>query len=339
MSVGNDSRSSVRSYLAVIKETTWGTNPATGATGMSWLEPVSVSFKTDIVGKKLDALGNRGFSKRVQLDKTVTGSFEQYLHPQESVLFLACAMGGGIVTSSLTGAYTHSMSVGNLDTSPSSLTFNHRKGESHVFIYSGAKVNNLKITGDVGNVVKLSCDFICKDSTSGGTDISSSMSLSSVLPFTYIGGTYRYDKTEASLTSTVEEKIIGFELEISNALKSDSVSRGLGSNILQVLPPTKREIKFKINQRFDTSTTYDRFIQGTLGAAELIFTGESITAEYTHKLTIRLPKLYYNGGDPVVGGAGDVLKSEINFDVLLDNPNTSTGREVGLTVINNISAY
>ena len=339
MSIGGDVKIGAKTYVTMFKETTYGTYPVTVGTGAAWLEPISVSFKTEIKSEKLETLGNRGFTKRVMLDKTVSGGLEQYLHPQESPLLFAVAMGKGIVSSSISGGFLHSLSSGDFDTTPSSLSFNVKKGDLMTFGYTGGRVNSLKLSGKVGEPVKVSYDFIFKDSTTGVSDLSGVMSLSSVLPYIYTGGVYRYTSTEASLTSTVEEKILGFELEINNNLKADADSRQLGQNTIAVLPATKREVKFKISQRFDTTTTYDRFTQGTVGAAELIFTGDAISTPVYHLMTVRLPKLYYNSLDTAVGSASDILKAEINFDVLVDTPNTSTGRDVGITFQNNIATY
>lgn len=340
MAIGDGAKLGVNSYVALIKETTFGSNPATVATGMSWIEPISFGFKTDIKSEKLDTIGkNRGFAKRVVLDKEVKGSLEQFLHPQESVLLTAVALGGGIVSASLSGAYTHSITAGNFDTSPSSLSFATRKGDTHTWGYTGGRVNTMKISGKVGEPVKATYEFIFKDSTQGVTDIAAFMSISSVLPFVYTGGEFRYTNVEASLTSTVAEKITGFELTFKNNLKADKDARQLGSNLIGVLPPTRREIEFKITQRFDTTTAWNRFIEATQGAVELILTGQSITAAISNQMIIRLPKVFYNSPEPEIGGAKDIIMSEINFDVVVDNPNTSTGKDIGITFINATASY
>ena len=128
-------------------------------------------------------------------------------------------------------------------------------------------------------------------------------------------------------------------MTINNNLESGAPARELGSNVLTVLPAKRREIEFKITQRFDTSTTFDRFIQATQGAAELFFSGESITAEHNHEMTIRMPKLFNNTPEPELGGPDEILSSEITFDVLNNDPNTTTGRAIGLTVQNATISY
>lgn len=340
MVVGSNAELGVNSYVAFWKEATWGTFPATGATNASTLEPLSIGFKVEITNQKLETISrNRGFTKRVQLDKNVAGSLEQYLHAQESVLPLAASLGGGISSSSISGGFTHSLTSGNFDTDASSLAFQVRKGQTYHWQYTGGRVNNCVITANVGEPVKVSYEFIFKDATQTGSDISGDLSISAVLPFTYVQGSYRYADTEASLTSTATEEITGFELGINNNLKSDATARAIGSNVLSTLPPTRRAIEFKITQRFDTLTAWNRFINNDQGSIDLLFEGQSASAKVNYSCQITLPKVHVNTPDPEVTGPNDILTPEITFDVLVDNAMTTTGRDIGITILNTTASY
>lgn len=334
---GANAKPAIFSYVAVGKETTYGTyNSATTA-----IEALSCSFKIERKSEKLETMFvSRGFAKRVLLDKSVMGSLESHFNPDDSGLILAAALGGPVVSTASGTAYTHSMSAGNFNTTTAilGLSFNIRKGDEHPFRYHGGRVNTLKISANVGEVVKMSADIVFKDGSSASDDISAALSVSSVAPFTFVDGVYRYTNAEASLTSTVGEKIQGFELTISNNLKPED-GRELGSAVLSVLPATRRSVELKITQRFDTTTTLDRHTSATIGAAELLFVGESITSERTYEARFRFPKLYQNAADPEIGGPDEILKSEITYDVVLDNPNTTTGREIGVTLINKRAGY
>lgn len=338
--VGTNSKIGLDSYLAVFQETTFGTFPATAETGATTLEPLSIGFVTEIVNQKLEQIsGRRGFTKRVQLDKNVAGTLEQNLHSEESVLLIAACMGGGIATSSLTGAFQHVISAGSFDTAPISLSFLERKGDTHFWQYSGGRVNTLTIGANVGELVKASFEFIFKDSTQSGADISSSLSISSIIPLTFVGGTFQYAGTEASLTSTAVEQIIGFELSINNNLVSDANARALGSNLLQVLPATMRNIELTTTQRFDTTTAWDRFIQATQGAIKLQLRGDSITSEHFHQIDIVLPKVFVNKADTEISSPNDVLMLEIPWDVVIDDPSTTTGKDIEITINNQTASY
>jgi hypothetical protein len=340
MPIGANAELGVTSYVAIFKESSFGTYPATAATGASSLEPLTIGFKTEVTSQKLEEISrNRGFTKRVQLLKNVKGNLEQYLHPQESVLLTALALGGGIVSASVSGGFSHSLTSGNGDTSPSSISMLVRKGSQHFFQYTGGKVNQMTISGNVGEPVKVAYEMIFKDSTLAGADISSSLSISSVLPFTYVNGQYQYAAAEANLTSTAAEEITGFELSINNNIKSDKDARALGANVVSVLPVTRRSIEFKITQRFDTNTAYNRFIQATQGAVALKFVSDTIATGASYTCEIRLPKVFLNSPDPEIKGPNDILMSEIAFDVLVDNPSTSTGKDIGITFINGTASY
>lgn len=338
MAVGDGAKATVHSYVALSRETTYGTY----ASATTAVECLSLGFRTDIKSEKIPALSrSRDYVRRVQLEKEVKGSLEQYAHSRESVLLFGNALGGPLVTTSLTGGYIHSISAGNFDTSTAilGLSFNVRKGDTHVWRYLGGKVNTLKLSAEVGAPIKVSYDFIFADSTQLSDDISATLSYSSILPFTFVGGEFRYSNSEtAAGTSTVAEPIQGFELTINNNLK-DKEGRKLGSRIIGVLPATRREIELTITQRWDTTTTWTRFIQATQGSVELVMTGDALTGATNSSLfKIRMPQVFNNSPEPELKSDGDILSSEISFDVMAD-PSATTQRAIGLTVQNGVATY
>lgn len=342
MAVGSDAKVAVRSYVALGKESIFSTY----ASATTAVEAISCSFRTDIESVKLDQIGaSRGFSHRVTLGKTVGGSLEQFLHPQESVLLIANALGGPLVSSSISGGFAHSITAGNYDTTTAinSLSFNIRKGESHVWRLLGGRVNSLKISGEVGSPIQASYEIVFRDSTQLSDDIVAILSISSVNPFTFVQGQFRYSSSEtAAATSGAAEPIQSFELTINNNIVTDEAARSLGTITVDVLPPTRREVEFTVNNRFDTTTTWTRFIQATQGSVELYFQGQGISGSAApfYDMTIRLPKVYNVTGDTEIGGADEVLTSEITYDVILDSPGpTTTTREIGITIQNSTASY
>lgn len=347
MAVGDGANPAVHSYVALGKEGTF----ATYASATTAIEALSCDFKTTIKSVKIDGMvGNRGFTKRVPLEKEIKGSLEQYLHPQESVLLLANALGGQISSTSQTNSTLHSISAGDFNNSIASLSFNVRKGAAGGFAglasaltyrFQGGRCNTLKIVGEVGQPVKCTYDMVFQDSTQVSDDISAILSISSVQPFTFVGGAFKYGGSEGALNA---EPITHFELTVNNNIKSDKEVRALGTNTVMRLPATRREISLKTTQRFDTTTVYARFLQATEGSIELAFSGAAIVAgttssEYFFKMQFRLPKVVQASGDVGLKGSGDILAAEIDWDVLIDSPSTSTGRDIGLTVINSTASY
>lgn len=340
MANGDLARVGVRSALALRPESTYGTFAAT-TSALNCYAPISIGIKTEMVTQKLDELGGsqRGFSRQVQLDKNVSGPIEGYLHPEESLPFLINAMGGRYTFNSLTSAGDHSITTGNFTASDTcvSLSIWAAKGEQHTWRYTGGVINSLKISAAIGEPVKMTAEFVFQDSSisTGDTAMTLALSISATRPFTYVDGVYRYDATEGSLTSSVNEPIQSFELEINNNLITDAQARQLGTRLLSRIPPSpRREVTLKISQRFDTSTTYTRMIENTAAAVALFFRGDSISAEYFKDLTITLPNVRTKNAEPLVEGANEVLKSEIEFDVLVSGGATSTSREIGMTLRN-----
>lgn len=340
MAVGDQAEAGVRTYVAVGRETTFGTY----ASATTAVEALSCSFMTSIKSMKLDTLGNRGYAKRVQTDKMVGGTLEDYVSPDQSVLLFAGAMGGGI-TSALhtTGVYNHSLSAGNFASAGTgaSLSFNVRKGSTLTWRYSGGRVNTMKLSAAVGEPLKATYEMVFVDSTLPSDDISGILSVSALLPFVYHQGVFRYQASEAAVqTTTANEPIQAFELTVNNNIISDAAARALGSLLPQVLPATRREVGFKITQRFDTSTAYNRMLQGTAGAVMLFFQSSQIGATgFYNELTCLMPKVFYNGGDVEVKDTGSILQAEIEMDVMVDSPATSTGRDIGFTFRNAVVSY
>jgi hypothetical protein len=339
MSIGDNAEIGLTSYAAFSKETTFGTY-ASATTAMDFL---SCGFRVTRDSRKLDSFGlTRGFTKRVSLNKNVQGPFESYLHPVESTLLIAAALGGPIASTGTTLThYTHSVSAGDFNTTTAinSLSANVKKG-TPTFRYSGGRVNNLKIVANVGEPVMLTAEFLFKDATLQSDDIESTLSLSSVLPFTFVQGSFRYADTEASLTSTAVEAVVGVEIEINNNFKYDNDVRQLGSDIPSVIPATRREVMLKIKQRFDTTTAYSRFIANTMAAAEVVFTSNQtiFTTTSFYQMVFRFPKVVPNSPDPELSGPNEILMQEIEFDVIVDT-GTSGGREIGVTIQNNVVSY
>jgi len=343
MAVGDLAEVAARSYVAVGRETTFGTYlSATTA-----IEAVSCTFRTDIESRVLEEIGrNLSPARRIQLGKNVGGTLEHFLHPQESVLLIANALGGGIASSitAVTGVSLHSITSGNFDTIAASLSFNVRKGSTLTWRYLGGRVNNFRITGAVGEPIRASYDLVFMDSTQLSDDIQAILSISTVLPFTFMQGVYRYSSTEAlAATTTAVEPIQSFDLSVSNNLATGPEARRFGTNTVQVLPATSRRITLSVTQRFDTTTSYNRFIQATQGAIEFFFQGATITASAAlapqYEMVVRLPKVFYNSADPMLDTPNDVLQHDFTVDVVNDNPYTTTGKDVGITFRNEVATY
>ena len=154
MAVGSDAKFSGRSSVGYNKETTFGTY----LSASSGLFPLSCNFVTDYESLVLPTLNiNRGAGvRRVQTIKKVNGSIETYLHNEESPYFLMAALGLDTITSAAasTTTYIHTLTAGNM-TTLGSMCFDVRKGDSHTWRYNGGRIDKLKISGKIGEPIKL----------------------------------------------------------------------------------------------------------------------------------------------------------------------------------------
>lgn len=341
MTIGESGIPGAASYFAVFQEGAFASvTGLTAGTGGTAFEPLSFGVKKEIESQKIDTLSRtRDFVKRIQLNKSVAGAIEMHVHPVESALFLINAMGGTVTTSGgSTNVYIHSVSAGDFShTALASLSIKSRLGTSHYRRYSGGRINVLTIAGTVGEPVRMTCEMIFNDMSLTATDsMEGVLSLSTLLPFSFNKVDFIYAATVGSLTSTNREFIESFEFTINNNLEE---GRALGTNGVVSLPPKRREVGLKFTQRFDTKTAWDRFLTQTYSAIEIRMQAASLSSEQNNQLSIILPKVYFNSPDPTIEGGGELLRMEIECDVLNDNAMTTTGKAVAMTLWNGIASY
>jgi len=165
MAVGDSSLQAYLSYLAVGRETTYGTYD----TATSALDFISSSIKTIKENKIIEQIEtNRQYSKRIGMSKVIEGEFECYAYAESAAFnyMLQHAMGGAIAAATATGetaggsAFEHTYSIGNFDQTYTSICLNVRKGDSSggmVFEYDGIRVNAANFSAEIDEALK--CTF------------------------------------------------------------------------------------------------------------------------------------------------------------------------------------
>jgi len=349
MAVGQSAFLSYNSYIAVGRETTYGTF-LTGTAGLPFL---SAAIKTVKEGKILEQVENsRAHSLRIEGGKVVSGDVEFYFYAKELApnYLLHNAFGGAISTATATAetvgssAVTHTISIGQMDGSYSSICIDHRKGDSvgaQRFRYNGGRVDSLTITGELDEALKCKASLVFSDSTISAADISTLLTIgASSVPLTFVSGRFNVENSLASLTSTSFWHVQSVEFTLSNNLKADSESRRLGSDILSVLPVGIANFDLKVSMRFDTITAYNAMLNGTQLAAEFEFLGPTLTGSKSREgIKFVFPKVYVNNsGDPEIGGPDEILKADIDFHVLRDET-SATGYACRALVTNLTANY
>lgn len=342
MPVGSGTTMGWGALLGFASETTWGTRIAAN----NFMEFISEDFQKKIEEEKLPSLGSgRSFIRRVQKGVSVEGSLSYYLHPVDGIMLLKHALMGTVTSAQLgvTGSYAHTLTASDMSTiTQKGLSFEVRPGAetTTAFSFEGCRVESMKISAQVGEPVSMEMSFIGRDSSTV-TFATTTATYSGVRPFMFQDGTFQIDGSLASMTTTSLENIISFELELKNNLQSDNSARSLGSTMLTALPPGRREVSLKITQRFDTTTAWSRFINGTRAAIRLkLDTGQtigSVAAATTYSMFIDIPAVFYNNAQPKIGDSG-ILTHDVDITSIGDTT-TSSPSDLFITVYNSTTTY
>jgi len=349
MSVGDSSLEGWGSYLAVGRETTYGTQ----VTSTAYLDFMSSSLKATKERRIIEEIVvGRSYSKEVGLSKTVEGEIECLAYA-ESLAFnylLQNALGGAISTATGTGettgglSFEHTIPIGTLSGSYSSISINMRKGQSStgkVFEYWGLRVGEMTINAEVDEPVKVSFSLIGKDGTGTSNDISAAYSITSHEPLSFVNGRVSIGQgLLASITTATVWHVQSVELGINNNLKSDSTSRKIGSATLDVLPLGVASVTFNVQMRFNTTTAFDAMIAGTEFAAELEFLGSTLpTSSLKKMIKFQIPRMTIAEADePEVSGPDEILVSNVAFNVLMD-ASSAAGYALRAIVRNNTASF
>lgn len=349
MAVGQNANVGLFSYVAVGVESTFKTyNTCTAG-----LDFLSFSMKTMQETKVIEAIQtSRTYSDRIALSKTIEGDVEFYMAADSDACqrILQNAMGGGTITTATAagdttggGVLTHTYALNDFGSSFSSLCLNARKGDStngKSFGYNGVRVGEITLSGEVDEALKCSASLVGCDSTTTITDVSSVFPVLTQEPLSFANMRLSVENTFASLTSSAFWHVQSFEWGINNNLKSDSDSRRIGSNILDVLPPGIAAFTFNFSMRFDTLTAYNAMLNETQLSAQLVCEGNTYSgSKIKRSLQIDMPVIYISdAGDPEIGGPDEILKAEITAVVLRDI-SSATGYAVKAYVNNKTTTY
>lgn len=337
------------SYLAVGRETAYGTQ----VTSTAFLEFMSSSLKVAKERKIIEEIVvGRSYTKDVGLSKTVEGEIETLAYA-ESLAFnylLQNALGGAVTTA--TGAsetigglaFDHTVPIGTLNGSYSSISINTRKGQAtsgRVFEYFGLRVNEVTFTAEIDEALKCTFGLVGKDCTQTSNDISAAYSSSSHEPLSFVNGRVSIQPgLLASITTATVWHVQSCELTINNNLKSDSASRRIGSETLDVLPQGVASIDFSVTMRFNTTTAYAAMMAGTEFSAELEFLGSTLSGSALKRMIkFQIPRMTIaEAGDPEISGPDEILTSQVSFNVLKD-VSSASGYALRAVVRNLTSSY
>lgn len=347
MSVGQGSVLGALSYLAVGRETTFGTY-TTCTAGLDFL---SSSLKTLKENKILESIErSRTYSKRIHMGKKTEGEVEFYVFPLYTATgyILQNAFGGTVTSATATGetagggAFTHTFNIGAMDQSYTSLCVNLRKGETSsgkIFEYSGVRINEISFTSELDEALKCSMGLVCKDSSQTSNTVDGALTFTAASPLSFENGRISVESSFASLTSTSFWHVQSCEFTLNNSIKSENEARRIGSDVPAILPVGVMSFTLNMTVRFDTTTAYSAMLNATQLYAELEFLGPTMSGSAVRQgLKFQFQKLIVtDAGDPEIGGPDEILTSEIVFHVLRDD-SSATGYACRALLTNNISS-
>lgn len=339
--VGSQAIFSGKSYLALGRESTWGTYDTCTA-GFDFL---SSSIKTTKDSKILAQVErSRTHAKSFSMSKVVAGDISGYMTPDLTApaWFLQNAFGGTVTSATATGetaggaAFTHTYETGCLDQSYTGISINERKGGSsdgYVFQYSGGRVNQLSLQAQIDEPIMFTASMIFKDSTQASNDVESALTSTAWEPLSFEDARFSVEGTFASLTASSFWHVQNINFSMNNNLKSDVNSRRLGSDVLDVLPIGIQSYELSVGMRFDTLTAYDAMLAATELAAEFDFQGSTLgTSVIRRGLKLKFQKLTVkDAGDPEIGGPDEVLMATVTFNVLRDESASGYAVQAELT--------
>jgi len=297
------------SFVGAGKETAWGTK----VTPSTFFEFNSESLSVQDEEQILETInGDRDFTRRLQGMRSVSGSVEGPFNPAVDfvMMLLANALGGAITSAGVsgeTGAYEHVITTGDmLNGTISSMTLTKRLGETDKFAFTGCRVNSLTIKGDFGNFISISAEIVGKDIENESASIIPV--LVDVEPCNFPAVSVWIAPLTASTVQDAAnlQEIQSFELSISNNLITDGKARSMGSRTLDVLPPSRREVRLKLSQSYEGKDILDRSQAGVPYQAQLLLEARgkiASTGTQKYDCLFDLPEIYYNVPMP---GASDM---------------------------------
>ena len=345
-------RVGVSALLGIAQETTLGTF----VTATTYLPFVSESLNYTREKILVDELtGTRNSQRQFQGVAKVEGSVELYFNPQSDfcVFLLKHAMGGTVAstttpTTTSTGRI-HTLNEGDMDNNDSSVSASDtpslslwvRRGQTNTGAWGffGCRVNQLTLSGEIGQPVKMTAEIV-GISASLTSYAPPSVGFPSNTPVIFNGVSIREAGTIGSAPSATADIFQSFEFTINNNLQSDDSSYALGTHTMMTLPPARRDVTLKLSQRFDTQTAWQKFVDNTVSAIDILLdTPNTMTADAgatTYSARVRLQTCVWESAQPNVGDPG-IITHEINAKAY--QADTSTNYAVQMVVTNITNGY
>lgn len=287
--------------LQAVKESTWGTNPASGYTAQA-ITNESLDVKIDY--QTIKAIrASRVPRRKVALARRAGGSvtWEADVEGILGQMLLGVLPSEATVDNGSGNGGVHTFTPGNTvpsfsflidrDTTPSA---------TNIWAFTGSKVTKLSLEAQEGATLKAVADLSCKDGAASAT--ASSPSFTTENPLIYHTGTFTVDGSAVAIK--------GFKLDLVGNLKDN---RGkIGTNLIQEQQAGLYAVSGEIEAYFDDMTLVNKYLSGADAKIILDLTGSAVGTA-TRGLTITIPTLQFQGETPKMSGPENETMLKLPF--------------------------
>lgn len=289
--------------VQLVKEVTWGTNPASGYTAQAVTsESIEVKIAYEFV-KAIQA--SRVLKRKVALGRRTAGTIAweadvegilglclKSVLPSEATVDNGSG-NGGLHTFTPGNTLISLSALINRDTTPSG---------TNIWAAVGGMVKKLTLQAQEGATLKGSADMVFQDMTASAG--ASTPSYTTENPLVYHTGTFTVD---GSATGAI---IKSFKIDIAGSLKDN---RGkIGSNLIQQQQAGLYAVSGEVEVYFDDMTVINKYLNGADAAIVLQLTGSAVGTS-TRRLTITVPTAQFTGETPKMPGAEQEIMLKMPF--------------------------
>ena len=272
----------------------------------------------------MESAGLRATNRVVRTDRwvagkrDVSGDITAEIQSKGMGLFLKAATGNSVITTpsgaTLTRLHTYTLGdpfgvsytiqVGRPDTS----------GTVDSFSYDGCKVSAWELSSTLDGFTMGKWSWIGQNESIGTPSLGTAAYPASSEVFSWVGG----GLTIAGSAPTVVKDI---KININNQLKADRYSIASSQDLREPILGAFTDITGSITLEFDSPTTYQRFVNGTVGQVVATWTGQTaIESTFFPSLTVTMPNVRFDGTSPNVTGPG-IVDVTLPFKALYDGTN------------------
>jgi hypothetical protein len=279
-----------KAYLALQKETTFGTDP-----GVPTL--IKIPFSSESIGRSIGLetndhiTGNRNNSAPVRGNTDVAGGISFNLGAYPGELLLGAL---GSVATTGAGPYVHTIKVGN-----SLPSFTIEKGFADIsqfFKYNGCKVGKFSLTATSSGFQKASIDIMGAKETASGTSFDATLTDLGDTPFDgfLLGSVLEGGSSISGLTE--------ISLMIDNDLDGDTFTLG-STGTRGSINEGKAKVSGTIKGFFENLSLYNKAVNQTESSLSFTYSrGTGLGSAGNESVSFEVPELVYSVKTPAVTG-------------------------------------